>query len=200
MPQPFNNAVITNSGANLLARAQAGEIKICFTAIATGDGEYTADEETLYALQNRSKLKSERNRYAISDILLNTATSVKVTALITNKDPVTEKTLVSQGYHINEIGLFAKAEGEDDDTAILYSIATTAGDVGDYMPPYNGYNPAQITQDWIVTVDNSANVTIQSTGAALLVEDANQIRDDVTKAKYRIGIESGRMYIEEVES
>lgn len=31
MPQPFNNAVMTNAGARLLTRAQAGEIKIEFT-------------------------------------------------------------------------------------------------------------------------------------------------------------------------
>ena len=38
MPQPFNNAVMTNAGARLLTRAQAGEIKIEFTRIAVGNG------------------------------------------------------------------------------------------------------------------------------------------------------------------
>ena len=41
MPQPFNNAVMTNAGARLLTRAQAGEIKIEFTRIAVGNGNYT---------------------------------------------------------------------------------------------------------------------------------------------------------------
>ena len=45
MPQPFNNAVMTNAGARLLTRAQAGEIKIEFTRIATGNGSYTAAEK-----------------------------------------------------------------------------------------------------------------------------------------------------------
>lgn len=45
MPQPFNNAVMTNAGARLLTRAQAGEIKIEFTRIATGNGSYTAQEK-----------------------------------------------------------------------------------------------------------------------------------------------------------
>lgn len=53
MPQPFNNAVMTNAGARLLTRAQAGEIKIEFTRIAVGNGNYTAAEKTLDALQKR---------------------------------------------------------------------------------------------------------------------------------------------------
>ena len=45
MPQPFNNAVMTNGGANLLTRAQAGEIKIEFTRIVVGNGSYTAEKQ-----------------------------------------------------------------------------------------------------------------------------------------------------------
>ena len=199
MPQPFRNAVMTDDGAALLARAEAGQIRLQFIAIAVGDGVYTEPEKTLEALQARTALKSEKNRYSLSDISVYAERSVKVTALITNQDPVTKEALVTEGYYINEIGLFAKAEGADDSTAVLYSIAVTAGENGDYMPPYNGYNPAQITQDWIVTVNNVATVTIQSTGAALLVEDANKMLDDTTRIKYKIGIDNGLVYIEEVE-
>ena len=199
MPQPFRNAVMTDDGAALLARAEAGQIRLQFIAIAVGDGVYTEPEKTLEALQARTALKSEKNRYSLSDISVYAERSVKVTALITNQDPVTKEALVTEGYYINEIGLFAKAEGADDSTVVLYSIAVTAGENGDYMPPYNGYNPAQITQDWIATVNNVATVTIQSTGAALLVEDANKMLDDTTRIKYKIGIDNGLVYIEEVE-
>ena len=68
MPQPFNNAVMTNAGARLLTRAQAGEIKIEFTRIAVGNGNYTAAEKTLDALQKRTALKSLKNSYTLSDI------------------------------------------------------------------------------------------------------------------------------------
>jgi hypothetical protein len=190
---------MTDDGAALLARAEAGQIRLQFIAIAVGDGVYTEPEKTLEALQARTALKSEKNRYSLSDISVYAERSVKVTALITNQDPVTKEALVTEGYYINEIGLFAKAEGAEDETAVLYSIAVTAGENGDYMPPYNGYNPAQITQDWIATVNNVATVTIQSTGAALLVEDANKMLDDTTRIKYKIGIDNGLVYIEEVE-
>lgn len=199
MPQPFNNAVMTNGGARLLTRAQAGEIKIKFTRIVTGSGTYSAAEKTLAALQARTALKAQKNSYPLSDIDIFSDHSVKVTALITNQDPVTKETLVNQGYYINEMGLYAKPEGGADSTEVLYSIVTTAGENGDFMPPYNGYNPAQITQDYFATVDNSANVTIETTGAALLVEDANKLKDDTTNQKYKIGIDNGLIYIQEVD-
>lgn len=199
MPQPFNNAVMTNAGARLLTRAQAGEIKIELTRIVTGNGNYTAAEKTLAALQERTALKSQKNSYPLSDIDIFSDYSVKVTALITNQDPATRKTLVTQGYYINEMGLYGKPAGADDSAEVLYSITVTAGENGDFMPPYNGYNPAQIIQDYFATVDNSAQVTINSTGAALLAEDANKLRDDTTKQKYRLGIDNGLIYIQEVD-
>lgn len=199
MPQPFNNAVMTDAGARLLTRAQAGEIKIEFTRIATGNGVYAASEKTLSALQKRTALKAQKNSYPLSDIDIFSDYRVKVTALITNQDPVTGGTLVNAGYYINEMGLFAKVKDGAASTEVLYSITTTAGENGDFMPPYNGYNPAQITQDYYATVNNSAQVTIKTAGAALLVEDANKLRDDTTKLRYKIGIDNGLIYIQEVD-
>lgn len=198
MPQPFDNAVMTNAGAALLTRAQAGEIKIEFTRIATGNGSYTAAEKTLAKLQQATKLKSQKNSYTLSDVDIFSDYSVKVTALITNQDPVTLETLVTSGYYINEMGLYAKPSGGKDSEEVLYSIVVTAGTNGDFMPPYNGYNPAQITQDYYATVNNSAEVTINTAGAALLAEDANKIRDDTTKMKCKIGIDNGYIYVEAV--
>lgn len=198
MPQPFNNAVMTNAGAALLTRAQAGEIKIQFTRIATGNGSYTADEKTLARLQQATKLKSLKNSYPLSDIDVFSDHSVKVTALITNQDPVSKRTLVSAGYYINEMGLYAKPQGAADSQEVLYSIVVTAGTNGDFMPPYNGYNPAQITQDYFATVNNSTQVTINTAGAALLAEDANKLRDDSTHMKCKLGIDNGLIYVQAI--
>lgn len=199
MPQPFMNAVMTDEGARLLTRAQAGKIKIQFTRIVVGNGSYTAAEKTLSSLQTRTALKSEKNSYALSDVDIFSDYSVKVTALITNQDPVTLKTLVAAGYYINEMGLYAKPQDGADGEEILYSITVTAGENGDFMPPYNGYNPAQITQDYYATVNNSAEVNINTAGAALLVEDANKIKDDTTKQKYQLGVNNGLVYIQAVD-
>lgn len=198
MPQLFNNAVMTNKGANLLVRAQAGQIKLQFTRMAVGNGTYASSEKTIQALQKATKLKSQKNTYALSAVNVYSEHSVKVTALITNYDSVKQSVLVSAGYYINEIGLFAKPQGAADSEEVLYSIAVVAGDNGDFMPPYNGYNPAQIVQDYYATVDNSTQVTIQTAGAALLASEANIITDDTTKARYKLGINNGNMYYEEV--
>ena len=89
MPQPFENAVMTDAGAKLLTRAQAGEIKLEFTRIVTGDGTYSTAEKSITFLQKRTVLKSQKNSYPLSDVDVFSEHSVKVTALITNQDPVT---------------------------------------------------------------------------------------------------------------
>ena len=183
MPQPFNNAIMTNGGARLLTKAQAGEIKIEFTRVEVGNGNYTEDEKTLEALQSQTALKSMKNSYPISDIEVYNDYSVKVTALISNQDPATGDALITAGYYINEMGLYAKEKDGMDDTEVLYSIAVTTGDNGDFMPPYNGYNPAQIIQDYFATVNNSADITIQTSGAVALAEDLFDVRKDIELLK-----------------
>lgn len=177
MLQPFNKAVMTNAGAELLTRAQAGEISIQFTRVVTGDGLYDPDEKDISALQQMTELKSQKNSYPISKVAVFSEYSVKITALITNQNPATREILVSTGYHINEMGLYAKEKDGDISTEVLYSITTISGDNGDFMPPYNGYNPAQIIQDYIVTVNNTADITIQTgVGAVALAEDLEALK------------------------
>ena len=182
MPQPFNIAVMTNDGARLLTGAQTGEHAIQFTRIAVGSGLYSDDEKTIESLQARSDLKELKNIYAISNKEVYGDRAVKVTALITNQNPVTKEALVSEGYYINEMGLYAKPAGLEGGEEVLYSIVVTSGKQGDFMPPYNGYNPVQITQDYYITVNNSGEVTIETgTGAAALAEDLEKLREDFGK-------------------
>lgn len=175
MPQPFNNAVMTDGGASLLSMVQAGEIKIQFTRMAIGSGTYSREEKMLEFLQSATGLKEERNSFLVSSVSVHNKHSVKLTALISNQDPSTGQILIEEGYYINEIGLFAKAEGADNE--VLYSIAVTSGDCGDFMPPYNGYHPAQIVQEYYVTVNNTADVILQAgSGAVALAEDLLELQ------------------------
>lgn len=201
MPQPFNSAVLTNLGEELLAEATAGHCQIEYVHMAIGDGSYTSAEKSVAALKARTALKSQKNTYAFSSVTVENENCVTLIALLTNQDPATEEILVTTGYYINEVGIFAKRVGEDDSAAVLYSIAVTASSTGsgDYMPPYNGVSRAEITQRYMITVDNSANITVNMKGAALLAEDANILTDDTTLQKYRLGINEGKIYYEEVE-
>lgn len=179
MPQPFRNAVITRAGARLLTRAQAGEIKIKFTRVAIGDGAYQEEEKTFQALQESTGLRALKNSYPISSTEAISDHSVKITALISNQDPVTGETLVGSGYFINEMGLFAReAEGEPG-TDTLYSIAVTGGGNGDFMPPFNGHSPVQVVQEYFATVSNSAEVTVESAGAALLRDEFELFKQNI---------------------
>lgn len=102
--------------------------------------------------------------------------SVKLKALITNHDLATGETLVDEGYYINEIGLYAKEKDAEISKEVLYSIAVTSGENGDFMPPYNGFNPAQIIQEYYVTVSNSAEVFIHSVaGTFALADDVQEM-------------------------
>ena len=176
--QPFNRAIMTDAGSSLFMRAQAGELKIQFTKVAVGDGTYSEEERKIASQQIQTELKSQKNSYPLSKIEVVSDHSVKVTAIITNYDPLSEAPIVENGYYINEMGLFAKEYGsEDDETEILYSIAIVQSETGDFMPPYDGNNPAQIIQEYYATVSNSEDVTIETgKGAVALAEDVEKLK------------------------
>jgi hypothetical protein len=186
MAQLFNSAVMTDNGASLLTRAAAGQITIEFTHMAVGNGTYSDGEKAVSSLQKRAALKAQKNTYPISDVTAYTSTCVKMTAIISNYDSVAQKALITSGYYINEIGIFAKAKGAADSTAVLYSIAVVSGTQGDYMPLYNGYNPAQIVQEYLATVNSTANITINTAGAAALKDDFDALKADVESDEVKL--------------
>ena len=179
MAQAFNNAVMTDSGAELLTRAQAGEITLEFTRLVTGNGHYTEDEKKVDNLKKAIVLKSPQNSYTFSEKVIESGNSVKLIALITNQDPVSLETLVTEGYYINEMGIYCKPKDGTHDEEVLYSIAITYGEAGDFMPPFNGYNPAQIIQEYYLTVDNTENVKITTSGAALPADAVIDKKEDL---------------------
>lgn len=184
MPQPFKNAVMTNGGAALLTRAQAGECKIEFTRVGIGKGVYSDDEKTLESLQMASGLKDIQASFLFSSIEVYSEYSVKLTALISNQDPATREALITTGFYINEMGIFAKEAGDEEgNTEVLYSITVTAGNQGDFMPPYNGYCPAQIIQEYYITVNNSAEITLNANvGSVALVKDLKEEKEEREQA------------------
>jgi hypothetical protein len=186
MAQLFNNAVMTDNGAALLTKAAAGQITIEFTYMAVGNGSYSDGEKAVSSLQKRVALKAQKNTYPISDVTAYTSTCVRMTAIISNYDSVAQKALVTTGYYINEIGMFAKAKGAADSTAVLYSIAVVSGTQGDYMPPYNGYNPAQIVQQYLATVNATTDITINTAGAAALKDDFDELKSNVEADESRL--------------
>lgn len=166
----FYAAVMTNDGAALLAAALAGTAKIEFTTLVAGDGEYTEGERAVSALQQRTALKSQKQSVAFSSIVVESDTSVHLTAALDNEE-------LLAGYYVREVGLYATDALDPDAVPVLYSISVAQ--VADYMPPYNGLTPTTIVQEYYATVDNSANVTIEAgAGAYALADD---LADQVAK-------------------
>ena len=177
MPQIFNDAVMTTDGKALLSREIAGECMIQITRMAAGSGVYTEPEKTIEKLQTMTGLKNEVQSTGLSALKRIDRTSILVSGVFTNDT-------VDTAYHINEIGLFAQEKGSKG-TEVLYSIAVVAEREGEIMPASEGKNPVRIIQDWIVTVSNSANATIESLpdGAFAMAADVGNTDELDTKEK-----------------
>ncbi len=182
MPQPYGQAVLTDKGEELLAKSSAGQCLIEYVCMAVGDGKYSGEEKQNTELKKRIGLKGEKNRYAFSGAVLEN-NAVRLTALLTNQDPVTAEGLVTEGYYINEVGIYAKEKGADNSTAILYSMCLTASDtgLGDYMPAYAGHNRAEITQDYILHIGDNINISVNMIGAVALAEDLKECENEINR-------------------
>ncbi len=182
MPQPYGQAVLTNQGEELLVKVAAGHGQIEYVCMAIGNGDYSEAEKRHAALKAQTKLKKEKNRYAFSAVVRENK-AVRLTALLTNQDPLTFTELIQEGYYINEVGIYAKEKGADNSTAILYSMCVTESGTGqgDYMPEYNGHNRSEITQDYILSVDDSVEISVNMIGAVAMAVDLEQCKGDIRR-------------------
>lgn len=168
----YRNAVMTQNGAALLNKAQAGLCKIKFTRMSTGDGQYSESEKGIEELRKITSLKSHKQSFAFDSIKYQDDTSVELKASITNHD---DTQTLSAGYYIREIAVFAQ-EDDKSDTEVLYSIAVA--DVADFLPTYNGNNPILIIQKYYVTVDESRSaITVPSHYG----EDLDAVKEELEK-------------------
>lgn len=175
MPQPYRDAVITDAGAELLARIESGTASLEVTKVVVGSGSYSSAEKQPSSLRGRTALKAEKNTYTPSSVTISDAISIKITTLLSNVNPVTGEPLVTSGYYLNEIGVYCKEHNGASSTEVLYCIAVTRGDVGDYMPAYQGGGAAQITQDIYLTCGNAATTYVNIAGAAALATDLSAL-------------------------
>lgn len=175
MPQPFNDAVITNAGAALLLKVETGTAQLEVTRIVVGDGTYSDAAKLPANLREQTALKHQRNAYTPSSVAISSDKAIKITTIISNEDPVTKEALVTSGYFVNEVGVYCKEYGGAASSEVLYCIAVTSGSTGDYMPAYTGGGASQIVQDIYLTVGNAATTYVNSAGAAFLASDAAEL-------------------------
>lgn len=172
----FGSAVITDAGAELLAQVMAGSKKLEFTALTVGDGSYTAEEKTQTALQAMTAMKNQRLSFPFNSVAPYSDTTVKLKAVVTN-------VTVTNGFYINEVGIWAKDASDALADPILYSIVVA--NTPDYLPAYNGSTPSTIEQDWYTTLSNnaSANIVVDESAYTLL-SDFEEFKNETAKWEF----------------
>lgn len=172
----FYGAVTTDAGIALVADLLTGE-QLVFTKLVTGDGIYADEEIARTKLRKAEELRQPRQEFEFSSMEKITDFCVQLKALISNRE-------LTEGYRINEIGVYAKKPGEEGD-GILYSISVARE--ADYLPHYNGVAAVEIVEEYYITVSDAAEVTIQGRkGAAVLLEDFEAFKKEIKELIDRI--------------
>lgn len=141
----FELFYLTQTGTRYMAKVAAGE-RLVITRAEFGSGFLSV------GLSERTALVEPLGEMAITKKRVEDNTMV-LTAQFSNKKGDT----LLDPFHLAEIGLYGKIEGEPDypEALIAYANAKTA-DKADYIP-------ATLTEfliNWVLTVSNAENVTV----------------------------------------
>ena len=148
--------MITRKGEELIARMIAGTDSCTFTKAVTSDHKYMNAEDI-------SSLEDIRQTIPLSGIIINDGDTVKVTALLSNKEQ-------EQGYYVRALGLYACDSSENE---ILYAVSIEP-DNPDYMPAFAGKTLSTISYIMNIRVGRSERVKLNvDTGAIPTVEQVN---------------------------
>ena len=175
MPQPYNTVVLTDSGSELAARVNAGECRIEFTKVSTGDGVYE-DKSEAY-LRGLATLKSPKNDFAVASALAYNNMTARVSVDIKNYDSE-ENSLVDESYNITEIGLFAKDSMAGSE--VLYCIAI-ADDIGELLPAYRSA-PIHLMENFYISISNAETAIVKSGGVYVTIEDMENMKSNTDQA------------------
>lgn len=150
----FNGMVVTNKGRELLARALASKGKFIITAAALGDGTYSGNLRECEELVNKKLDLILMGVYSEKG-------STKITVGITNKN-------VSESFRTNEIGVYAKLEGDVESVLYAYDVAVEA----DTMPNNSLGTTLELVYDIYFDVSSEVEVTLEITDSiAFLTQD-----------------------------
>lgn len=208
------NCVITDAGREIMRRISTSGLTVksasfAFTKVAFGNGEYTEEEQTESYLRSVTTLKSQKNTYPVTSLKKVSASDpqnmlYRVSTIAYNYNVATETVLVSTGYYITEIGIYAKATGGTETLVAIALIGdTTDTSENDYMP---GVDPEeeiegqiyQIVYDLYFGYSNvELDATIESSGAAYPMEDgqALEAREDALEALIAPGTGTGAVVL-----
>ena len=150
----FNGMIVTNKGRELLSRATAAKGKFIITAAVLGDGAYSGNLRECEELVNKK----------LDLILIGVYSekgSTKVTVGITNKN-------VSESFRTNEIGVYARLEGDTKAILYAYDVAVEA----DTVPNNSLGTTLELVYDIYFDVSSEVEVILEITDSiAFLTQD-----------------------------
>lgn len=166
----YKSVVLTEKGQDLLLRTQLGQCDLELTRVAAGDGSNTNEGE----LPQNSTMQNEKQSFAISSFSKE-GNKLLVRFIASNFD-LEEGTGLQEGYHMNEIGIFAKEK--DGENEILYGVALAEEPV--YMPPYDEASPITATFSIYIYIGGCENVSLRADPTAYVsVQDLKKIKDEI---------------------
>lgn len=186
------NCVITDAGREIMRRISTSGLTVAsasfaFTKVAFGNGEYTEEERTESYLRTVTALKSQKNTYPVTSLKKVPVSDpqnmlYRVSTIAYNYSVATETVIVSEGYYITEIGIYAKATGGTESLVAIALIGDTVDTTeNDYMPGVDTEEEIegqiyQIVYDLYFGYSNvELDATIESTGAAYPMEDGQAL-------------------------
>lgn len=170
----FRKAVITQAGLALIQKTQLQNIKLEFTKIVTGAGEYTETEE----LGNLAGLKQPMQEFPFSSLETVDTQTIKLVSVLSNEN-------LQQAYYMREIGVFAS---DPDEGEILYSLTVAYPGKADYLPAYDGTAPVTIGLDTYQSVSDSENVEIRADpGAYASAKELKELKETIEQLTSKVG-------------
>lgn len=169
----FRKAVITQAGLALIQKTQLQKIKLEFTKIVTGAGEYTETEE----LGNLAGLKDPKQEFPFSSVSVIDEQTIKLVSVLSNEN-------LQQAYYMREIGVYAS---DPDEGEILYSLSVAYPGKADYLPAYDGTAPVTIGLDTYQSVSDADNVEIRADpGAYASAKELKELRETIEQLTVKV--------------
>ena len=162
----MQNLVITNAGQELMTSLITKGTTASFTKIATSEHAYEKEE-----LGNILALEDIKQEVAISKLEQKDASTIEITAAITNEE-------LTEGYYINALGLYIK---DNEGNEILYAVAID--DTPDYVPAFDNKTISNVIYRLNVRVSNSEQVTLEiDPKVYATVKQVEELSDTVSEA------------------
>lgn len=141
--------ILTNNGAVLMTQVAAGRT-ILFTRTESGSG-YAANPTVL-----QNVVDKKQDMFLEEVIFENRQATIKT---------VLSNMQLEEGYHLRQVGVYAKLEGDEADTLVIIGQQYN----GEKIPPY-GESIIQIEYDIAMKVSGTGNVTIEGVGTGYVTK------------------------------